>query len=491
MSPARISAGTVPRAIVAIAGLAIVVRLVVAGATHFTSEDYLITLRYAQNLAHGHGLVYNLNERILGTTTPLYALYLTLCEGIGLPTTWAGKAVNILADGGLCILVYRFLRCMGEKRAGYVAAFWIAVSPLHIQWSISGMETSLVTCCGMWAWVAFLERRNTQAYLAAGILVLLRWDGILLFGVLTAAFCGRERRFPFREVLLFCLVIAPWLALATWYYGNPIPVTAMAKATVYGWRASHDVTWFLRTFPGLPKLGRRFLFNPGYGLLSLLACIGMGRAWKRRRTAFLAPVFWFALYWLAFLFSRVLLFPWYIVPPLPIYEAFMAMGLVRTVQWLRPRFLWPLPRPVTAVLMAMLVGGCTYGAIVAAHGEQVVEERVRIPLALWIKAHSKPTDVVMLEPIGYIGYYSERPILDVVGLISPRVLSFYKPQNEAPMLEIARAFRPEWCVLRPGEIDRIHRAAKAQGKPWEENYALVQTFYYAPGSNVYLIYKRK
>lgn len=490
-SSARSFTAGVPRAVYAIAVLAILVRLIVAGSTHFTSEDYLITLRYAQNLAHGHGLVYNPGERVLGTTTPLYTLFLAFWERIGLPATLAGKAINILADGGLCVLAYRFLCGIGEERAGIVAAFWIAVCPLQIQWSISGMETSLVTCCVMWTWTAFQERRSIEAYVAAALLVLLRWDGILLFAVLTAAFCGRERRFPVREVLLFTLILLPWLLTAVWYYGNPIPVTAMAKSTVYGWRANHAATWLLRTLPGLPKLAQRFLFNPGYGLLSLLASFGALRAWQRRHTALLPPLLWVGLYWTAFLVSRVLLFPWYLIPPLPIYEAFMAMGLVSVVEWAQLRSLRLPPLPVTAGLMAMLTIGCAVGAGVMARGEQGVEERVRIPLALWIKAHSGAGDYVMLEPIGYIGFYSERPVLDVVGLVTPRVLPFYKPQNEAPMLEIARAFRPEWCVLRPGEIDRIRRVANAEGKPWEESYALVQTFYDTPGSNVYLIYKRR
>jgi hypothetical protein len=37
-------------------------------------EDALIVLRYARNLAEGHGFVYNLGERILGVTTPLHTL---------------------------------------------------------------------------------------------------------------------------------------------------------------------------------------------------------------------------------------------------------------------------------------------------------------------------------------------------------------------------------------------------------------------------------
>ena len=54
---------------------AIAARLVVFFATHYTVDDAFITFRYAENLAHGNGLVYNLGERLLGASTPLFTLW--------------------------------------------------------------------------------------------------------------------------------------------------------------------------------------------------------------------------------------------------------------------------------------------------------------------------------------------------------------------------------------------------------------------------------
>ncbi|MCW3099703.1 MAG: hypothetical protein JWL77_5321 [Chthonomonadaceae bacterium] len=474
-----------------IMGLAVLVRCLVAWHSRFTSEDFLITLRYAENLAHGQGLVFNPGEHVLGTTTPLYTLFLAAVSWLGLPAALLGKLVNILADAGLCLLIYRLLRGLGEERAGLIAALCVAFCPLQIQWSISGMETSLVSCCGMAVWVAFAERRTLPAYVAAGLLFLLRWDGILVGAVLTLATLQRDRRLPYTGLLAFALILLPWLLFATRFYGNPIPVTAGAKSIVYGWRAAHDPHWLLRHFPSLPKLIQRFLLSPGYGVMTLLACAGLVRTKEAKYSVLLPPALWFALYWLAFLFSRVLLFPWYIVPPLAVYE--VAVGLGGAAVWGRSRHRqrFEMPRPVAILLIGVVGIACTLGTAIMTRREQEVEERVRIPLALWLKTHSRPTDSVMLEPIGYIAYYSHRPVLDVVGLVSPQVLPFYRPQNEAPFLEMARAFRPEWCVLRPGEIARIQRAGNAQGDPWEDHYLLVQTFAFAPNDNVYYVYRRR
>jgi hypothetical protein len=121
----------------------------------------------------------------------------------------------------------------------------------------------------------------------------------------------------------------------------------------------------------------------------------------------------------------------------------------------------------------------------------MVEERVRIPMALWLKAHAGPNDRIMLEPIGYVGYYSGLRVLDVVGLVSPEVLTAYRHDTRAPMLEIADRFKPEWCILRPGEIDRILRATSAAGRRWDDSYEFVTRFELSPGSNVYCIFKRR
>jgi hypothetical protein len=46
------------------------IRLLVHFLTGYTVDDAFITFRYAENLAAGNGFVYNLGEKVLGTTTP-------------------------------------------------------------------------------------------------------------------------------------------------------------------------------------------------------------------------------------------------------------------------------------------------------------------------------------------------------------------------------------------------------------------------------------
>jgi hypothetical protein len=47
-----------------------------------TYDDAYITFRYADNLATGLGLIYNSGERVLGTTSPRFAIVLALLKSL-------------------------------------------------------------------------------------------------------------------------------------------------------------------------------------------------------------------------------------------------------------------------------------------------------------------------------------------------------------------------------------------------------------------------
>src|ERR1044071_9711946 len=169
---------------VIIALLAIIVRIVLLRVTHCTIEDAFITLRYADNIAHGQGFVYNPGERVLGTTTPLFTLILALATWLGMDGLAVGKAISILADGAVCYLLARLLQNLGYKRAAWLGALLYATASAPINFSIGGMETALVTLAGLGAVYVYLLKRPTAMAICLGLLFLLRIDGLLLAAVL-------------------------------------------------------------------------------------------------------------------------------------------------------------------------------------------------------------------------------------------------------------------------------------------------------------------
>lgn len=267
---------TIPKLVWAIAFAAAVIRVGMMLATHFTSEDFLITLRYAQNLSHGNGLVFNRGEYVLGTTTPLYTLFLAAAGWIGLPAALCGKLLNIAADCLLCPLLYRWVQALGgDERTGVVAALCACICPLQIDWAISGMETGLVTLGCTLLWVLALEGELTLCYLLAAFVILVRWDALLVVLLITLQCWYTNRRLPMRQMLITTCILIPFILAAWHWYGSPLPGTAFAKSQVYGWRADHIPNPLLRRLPMLPRLLEVYFGMP-FGLpFTALGILGL------------------------------------------------------------------------------------------------------------------------------------------------------------------------------------------------------------------------
>src|ERR671919_1518100 len=118
-------------------------------------DDAMISMRYAWNLSHGFGLVWNPGEYVEGYTNPLMTLLMTL------PTLLFDKvgavlAVQILGIVFMLVNAYLVMSIANQlllssgheqryRRLFVVLAFLCALSyyPL-VYWSLMGMESGLV-----------------------------------------------------------------------------------------------------------------------------------------------------------------------------------------------------------------------------------------------------------------------------------------------------------------------------------------------------------
>jgi hypothetical protein len=83
----------------------------------------------------------------------------------------------------------------------------------------------------------------------------------------------------------------------------------------------------------------------------------------------------------------------------------------------------------------------------------VIEQGNRKPIGLWLKAHaSSPQDTVMLECLGYIGYYSNLKTYDFPGMSSPEMVAARRKLHTDDWGPLIRELRPDWLVMRPLEI---------------------------------------
>lgn len=70
-------------------------------------DDAFITFRYAENMAAGHGLVFNPGEPVLGTSTPLMTILLGMLKLIGIDVPLAARGIGLVSVVGVVLITQR------------------------------------------------------------------------------------------------------------------------------------------------------------------------------------------------------------------------------------------------------------------------------------------------------------------------------------------------------------------------------------------------
>jgi hypothetical protein len=448
-------------------------------------EDYFITLRSSRNLVAGHGLVFTPGERLHTFTSPLGVLLPALCTALaGLAhedaALWLFRVLNAGFLVAAAALAWRRAVDLGLGAVGQVTLFGLLLLDAKLtDFAINGMETAILVFFVLLLW-SELEApagpRATVLALAIGGLMWTRPDAFVLAGALLGAHVAiRPRavgppRGPRWSTLARGLVLggalyAPWFLWAWWYYGTPIPHTIIAKSAYMP--AIHASA--LALLPLQTLLGQSMLidlFMPSYwtfggwpnGLkhcahalsgIAALAWLAPGLPATARRASL-------AVFLGMFYVCSIILFPWY-VPP---WTALAAIALAWTVDALYAGALARGYRAVALVcrVSAVLVVALQFSLLVATAWQmraqqRIVETGVRRDIGEWLHQHAAPTDTVFLEPLGYIGYFSQLKTYDFPGLSSPEVVAAIRGGAHRYADVIVR-LRPTWLVLRPREAAR-------------------------------------
>ena len=295
--------------------------LAIDGRRYFSLfDDAMVSMRYAWNLAHGSGLVWNAGEKVEGYTNLLqtlimsgFALFLDKAYAV-LAVQVLGAAVMVL-NGLLAVLVSRHIG-LGRQEAhrstfellALVGVLWYY--PLAY-WSVMGMETGLMTgliLLGVLLAFRVAEKGDPLELIALsfvlGLAFLARPDSvvvsvvILAYGLLAFAKVNPGRRalgIGLVAVLLFVLLPIGQIIFRSSYYGSFWPNTYYLKVEGFpltqrirnGWAFMAPFfkeNWFFLILAALalvhvPSKERLLLLVAGAILIAYQILIG-GDAWR-------------------------------------------------------------------------------------------------------------------------------------------------------------------------------------------------------------------
>jgi hypothetical protein len=434
-----------------------------------TIDDSYITYRYARDILAGQGFVFNPDERVLGTTTPLYTALMVLSGalsgGTQAPFPQIAMLVNAFADGIVCLLLLRIGKRLGFRFASYGAALVWAIAPFSVTFAIGGLETSLFVLLLVGTACAHLEGHHNLTMLLAALALLTRPDALIFIGLLgldrlwQVVQEQRQKRLSTSrllvELLVFLVPTASWLIFAYFYFGSPLPHSIAAKTLAYRLSPEsgfirllqHYATPFLENLTfGIPWIGVGLVLYP------FLYLVGGQRAFRENRRVWPWLVYpW--LYFAVFSLANPLIFRWYMTPPLPAYFLFILGGaevLLLTIAALRGKktaepnsFSAPPHGLATRLLIIFLVvlaptllslrdwqlhpdhGIDRPAPSMAWYKLELLYRQAAGILAPDIQAFTRGTPTLAAGDVGVLGFYTGVRILDTVGLNSPQSTSYY------------------------------------------------------------------
>ncbi len=209
----------------------------------FVGDDAYISFRYSQNLALGHGIVWNVGERVEGYTNFLWVVLMAGGLRLGIQPEQLSCLIGVASGlGVLAALAHFSARSLGWRNPFiWLAPLAMASSRSFTAWSTGGLETQFFALLLWLGFLAYLREREVARELPLGsaclfaLATLTRPEGGLFTAVAGVFFLVEVllRRRRFRSLVIW---VAPWFAIVgahfLWryaYYGFWLPNTFTAK----------------------------------------------------------------------------------------------------------------------------------------------------------------------------------------------------------------------------------------------------------------------
>jgi len=429
--------------------LAILIYYFYSGSFDFIQDDSFITYRYVENFVKGHGLVFNINEKVEGYTCFLWIIILTFLKLINIDYVSASVTIGVLASFLTIYYVYRISNYIFTKADtgiygtlfNFISVILLASNGSFAYWSVSGMETSLFTLlltAGIYHYMQELKQKsgqpkNNMSFPLSALIFLLasltRPEGNIIFAVSAvhkAIYLSGENKFSIRTLysrnylLWLSVYILPAVIYMAWrwnYYGYFLPNTFYAK-TGSSWE------YFDAGLKYFISFAEQYA---GYGVLLVICFFTLFSKETPNYYRYLSAIFLTYLIYIILVGGDVLRPNRFFVPVLPVFYIMVQEGMYLITQKFTQRKNFPavsLIALVIAIGYAFITYNKEYETIKRyAELEKGLTDKMKIT-ASWLKKKQSEAGrklVVAATTIGAISYYSDVILIDMLGLTDSEV----------------------------------------------------------------------
>lgn len=419
----------------------------------FSTEDSYITYRYAQNLVDGYGFVYNPGEEFLGTTAPFYGLLLAFFGLLGLPIPSVGGILSAFSLGMSVILLYLLTLKKGHPWVGFLCGLFIFLNPWFLQ--TFGSETYFQLLMIISAFYFYDQRKYVPATIFCVLTFLVRADGIIPASIIFLDYIIKNKRFPVKEAILFIILCIPFFLFCYFNFNTILPNTLVVKQAQYASGLWNKFFPGIFHFAGL-LLKENTLF---YSFIPLLLTGGILILFSQKVWLLIAS--WAILHTLGYTLLKVSFYHWYTIPLillLMLISAFSIQFIISVPLFFKENQIkkWNfkifnqeikislakfkeigLPLKWTYRILSLIIISSIFlalsGGLRAYHNTYSSFPFPKLELyakaGRWMSGTTPADASVAALEVGYLGYYSQRKIIDLVGLITPGVSTYLRKQD--------------------------------------------------------------
>ncbi|MFH2003070.1 MAG: hypothetical protein ABIK28_25610 [Planctomycetota bacterium] len=433
-------------------------------------DDAYITFRYSQNLVRGFGPVYNPGTPVEGYTNFLWMIIMAGVIKLNADPEYYARLFGIISGAGLILLCWsygaKFLKHRPLLTA--IAPLLLVSIPGFVTESVEGLETSFFAFLLLGSLMTAVrdhERNRLVPWHAVlfALASMTRPEGTMVFALAMACLLihgwmnhGVRLGFMLRSFAVYALIFVPYFLWRLSYYGYPFPNTFYAKTGGGAAQALRGLD-YIGSFIG------EFCWVP----LPLALLIVLPRL-KRDLALFLCTVVtvvymvYVALVGGDFKPTYRFLIPVAALACL-IYQAavaevcaFLERRKPETARWCAPVFL----------ILSLLIGMHVYlgsDELRKKYQKQKLTVQQAMPdftsraraIGKWVREHAGPGDQLAISTAGAIAYFSDIPVIDMLGLNDLHIARS-KPENfgsgmaghECGDVEYVLSLQPRFILLR-------------------------------------------
>ncbi len=429
---------------------------------NFVQDDSYITFRYVKNFTDGHGLVFNIGERVEGYTCFLWVMLLSLFKILGFSFISFSQTIGIIFSLLALYFTFRISTDIFNKEgtAIYISVFSLGAAAMLMAngafayWSVSGMETGMfgfLITLGIYLYLKEIKRGGTGFNYSSIVFLLAsltRPEGNLIFAVtvlhkiIITVRAKKENKISGliskNNIIWISAYVVPAVIFMIWrysYYGYLLPNTFYAKtggSLEYIKSGLNYFTDFASTY-GL------------YGLLLIIPFFTIRNKEKFNLYLYLLMVFYVFCLYVIFIGGDVLRPARFFVPLLPVFYILVQEGTASLFKMFEKKNSFTLSTSFGAIaflMIAFVTFKPQFDQIKKySELENGLVDKMRIS-GQWLKnkqTASGKTLTVAATTIGAISYYSEVTLIDMLGLTDKEVA-----HNPQPIPEISANSEIGW-----------------------------------------------